>query len=188
MRGLALVAAVIGLVGVAAVVWVATDPVLEGAPRLSRQAPELQSQQPQSQQPRSEQPRSEEEWSGILAELDARREAAFASADVRALEDVYVTGSAPLVADAQAVRVLRAAEATAPGVRHVIRRMSVVESRGGRATLEVTDQLGAYRMVGPAGATVRTVPARGDRTYRLELVRTPAGWRITALHELPVGT
>ncbi len=168
VRRLALVAAVVGLVAVAAAVWVATDPVLEGAPQSSPQGP-----------------RTEQEWSGILADLDARREAAFARADVRALDGVYVTGSAPLVADAQAVRVLRAADATAPGVRHVIRRVTVVESSGVRATLEVTDRLGAYRMVGPAGTTVRTVPARGDRTYRLELVRTPAGWRITALHELP---
>ena len=39
----------------------------------------------------------------------------------------------------------------------------------------------AYRVIDVRGATVRTVPARADQVFTVELVRAGPDWRILAL-------
>ncbi len=49
------------------------------------------------------------------------------------------------------------------------------------ATLAVTDTLAAYAYRDAAGRVVASAPARGAHTWTVVLVRTAAGWRITAV-------
>lgn len=79
---------------------------------------------------------------------------------------------------------LRAERATAIEVRHDIRQVRVVRADRTSAELELTDRMPAYRIVDKSGATLRTVAARGDRTFRVRLVRGTSGWRIADLVEL----
>jgi hypothetical protein len=126
----------------------------------------------------------EDEWSSVLTRLDARRQQAFAAADKRLLGGVYSDGAPPAAADARAIESLIAARARAVDVRHELRAVREVRTGGGRAELDVTDRMPAYRIVAADGAVVRTVPARGDRTFRVTLVRAAGQWRIATITEL----
>jgi hypothetical protein len=117
----------------------------------------------------------------VLAALDVRRAAAFARADARLLASVYAPGSLPLAVDERSIRTLRAAGATAVGVRHEIRRVRTPVAAAARFRLEFTDRMPAYRIVDARGATLRTVPARAEQAFTAELVRVATGWRIVTL-------
>jgi hypothetical protein len=191
LRWAAVAGAVLALVGIAAFAWVATDPpTREAAPGTEdRTAPNEGTPPPSSPTTvkataAAPAPQSAQQWTQLLAALDDQRESAFARTDARLLDEVYAMGSVPLAADQQAVRSLAAAHAIAPGVRHEVVRLSVIRSDAQHAQLQVTDRMPAYRIVDDAGATVRTVPARGERTFHVELALTPAGWRIAVLREL----
>jgi hypothetical protein len=126
-------------------------------------------------------PRSVADWWRVLTALDARREEAFARGDAGVLDDVYPAGSAPLAADLRSMQALRVAHGTAAGVRHELRAVRVVRADPRHARLQVTDRMPAYRILDAAGATSRTVPARADRVFDLDLVVTDRGWRIAAI-------
>ncbi len=125
------------------------------------------------------------EWRLILGTLDAHRESAFATAEPRLLDEVYVPDALPLAADQQSIQVLREAKATASGVRHDIRRVRVVTMGDTHVRVEMTDRMPAYRIVNAAGATLRTVPARAERVVLVDLERTATGWQIRDLSEPP---
>jgi hypothetical protein len=163
-RSVGVAVGALALIAVAAFAWAATDTSPQPPARLAEEAPA-----------------SAREWTRTLAALDTRRESAFALAEQRLLDEVYVPGSPPLAADQQAVQSLRASRATALGVRHDVRRVRVLTVEGERVRLELADRMPAYRIVDAAGATLRTVPARGEETFQVELARTPAGWRIATL-------
>jgi len=126
-------------------------------------------------------------WAAVLDGLDARRSEAFARADAGLLDAVYTPRAPARLVDAEAVRSLAAAGARATGVRHELRSARPAAGTGAgpgagdRATLVVTDRMSAYRVVGPGGRVLRAVPARGDRTFRVEVQRTTEGWRIAAV-------
>jgi hypothetical protein len=181
-RQLGVAAVAVALVLVAGYAWLAPDDAPTPAPRLAAptRAANTPSSPPSTGAPA---PASAEQWSALLAELDARRAAAFAQADVHVLDDVYAPGSAALAADRQAVRSLVAARATAAPVRHELRRARVVRSDAASTRLEVVDRMPSYRILDAAGATLRTVAARPDRTVVVDLTRSAGGWRINALTE-----
>jgi hypothetical protein len=121
----------------------------------------------------------------VLTQLDLRRQQAFARADVRPLGDVYQAGSAPLAADRRSIEALSAARSVAVGVRHELRTIRIGGGNERNAQLEVTDRMPSYRIVDAHGVTTRTVPARGDRSFRIVLVRAAGGWRIATITEVP---
>ncbi len=121
------------------------------------------------------------DWAAVLAELDTRREEAFARADPTLLDAVYAPGAAPREADAAVLRALGAAGRTATGVRH-----DVLEVRPGAATAErvellVTDRLAPATVLGPGGALVERRPGRGPSSYEVVLVPGAEQWRIAEL-------
>jgi hypothetical protein len=63
-------------------------------------------------------------------------------------------------------------------VRHAVVEVQEREREGDRARLRVVDVLGAYEVRDAAGELVRRVPARGEAPFDVQLVRTPAGWRL----------
>lgn len=123
-------------------------------------------------------PAAAPDWPGLLDRLDAVRAAAFARADPEALTAVYARDSPGLLADRRLVQRLAAAGETAHGVRHAVRAVDVLDVGADRARLRVVDVLAPYELRDAAGAVVRRAPGRGAASYVVELVRTPAGWRL----------
>jgi hypothetical protein len=120
-------------------------------------------------------------WRTVIERLDARRSAAFARGDARALAAVYVMGSAPARADADRISILARSGTVATGVRHVVLRVRVESASPGRVRILLTDRMPAYRVVDARGAVRGRVAPRGARTVRLDLVGVPDGWRIAAV-------
>ena len=123
-------------------------------------------------------------WVAVVTGLDARRAAAFADGSPAELGTVYATGSPAGARDAAALRSLVAAGGTAHGVRPRVRSVSAISPAGtipadatGRVVLAVVDELPPAIVVDASGrSTVR--PGRGERRWRLTLVRTAGQWRI----------
>jgi len=178
VRWAAAATAVVTLAGVAGFAWLAADRPPPAAPPLGEQA----GARPVAGEVRS--PGSAGEWVRLLSSLDGRREQAFAQADARLLDDVYAAGSPPLATDQHAVRSLVTQRASALPVRHDIGEVRVLRAAANGAQLEVNDRMPGYRIVDAGGATLRTVPPRAERTFKVELVRLAAGWRIALLTEL----
>ena len=117
-------------------------------------------------------------WERVLDGLDAARASAYEAGDVAALTAVYHAGSPGLAADAALLGALVRDGRHATGVRHELRSVAELEAGPGTAVLRVRDVLAGYEVRSADGAVVQRVPARGEATYRVELARTPAGWRI----------
>jgi hypothetical protein len=92
-----------------------------------------------------------------------------------------VSGSPALRADTAAVRALAEAGATATGVRHELRAVRVTSVGADRVRLVVTDRMAGYRIVDRRGTVLRTVPARAEAAFRVDLRRTASGWRIATV-------
>ena len=118
------------------------------------------------------------DWVGVLDALDAARAVAFARADAEVLTAAYAPGSPGLAADGQLVRRLAAAGQTASGVRHAVQSVQVLQATSDRARLRVVDVLAAHEVRDARGTVVLRTPARGQAAHLVELVRTPAGWRL----------
>jgi hypothetical protein len=117
-------------------------------------------------------------WAAVLDRLDAARAAVLATADAAGLSEVYAEGSPALAADRAAVGRLVAAGQTARGVRHAVRRVTQTAYDGRTARLRVVDVLAAYDVLDGSGRSVQHSPPRGEASYVVTLVRTPAGWRL----------
>jgi hypothetical protein len=124
-------------------------------------------------------------WRQRVQGLDAARSAVFARADPARLRDVYEAGSPAAAADAARVAALASAGAIAPGVRHDVLGLRVVSATRRRARLELTDRMPGYRVLDRQGRVLRTVPPRAARTFRVDLVASPSGWRITVVRVVP---
>lgn len=150
------------------------------------EAPEEQS--PEEHTPEKETPADRQdpagspaEWADVVAELYARRAAAFAAASPDALAAVHAAGSALLAADEAYVRELAGAGEALRGFAPSVVRVDAVTVEVGRAELVLVDRWGAYDVVSaadPDGPALRTEPGRGEATVRLVLAQTPDGWRI----------
>jgi hypothetical protein len=118
------------------------------------------------------------DWAGVLDGLDGARAEAFADGDLSALQEVYATGSPGLVSDAALLQDLIARGQTAHGLRHDVRTVELLASTADSARLRVVDVLGSYEIRSAAGDLVERAPARGERSFVVELVRAPDGWRL----------
>jgi hypothetical protein len=121
------------------------------------------------------------DWARTLTALDAARSAAFARADARGLDAVYVPGSAPHRSDtALLTRHARRGERVAD-LHLVVVRATATATSPGEATLDVTDRLLPYTVVDRMGRVVRRWPGRGDQHWRITLHKNGSTWRIAAV-------
>ena len=123
----------------------------------------------------------EPDWRQVLDELDAARADAFERGDVDRLADVYAEGSEAFAADTARLRALVAEERSATGLRHDVRSVEVQEATPTSVRLLVVDTLAAHEVRAADGSVVQGVPARGERPYLVELVRTDQGWRLASI-------
>ena len=116
-----------------------------------------------------------------VADLLARRAALLAMPERDRVGDVYLPGSAAGAREAAAVAALDRRGLRARGLQHVALDVQLLSSDGDRVTVRLVDELSGYELVDGRGAVVRSEPARGPRSWQVELRRTPAGWRIAAV-------
>ena len=126
-------------------------------------------------------PAGQVDWVELLEGLDDARARAFTAADPVALGAVWAPGSAGLAGDTTSVRALAAAGQTAHGLRHTVRDVRVQDAAEDRAVLQVVDVLAAYEVRDTVGTVVGQTAERGSTTWRVELSRTSAGWRLVSV-------
>jgi hypothetical protein len=124
----------------------------------------------------------------VLDRLDAARAQAFATGEVRQLAQAYAPASAGLESDSALLESLVARQQTAVGVRHEIRSVEPLDSRPGSAQLRVVDVLPGYEVRDARGAVVSRAAARGEQEFLVDLLRTPAGWRLVEVRPAAAGS
>jgi hypothetical protein len=132
---------------------------------------------------RPQEPNSLAEWRAVVAELYDRRAAAFGTAAVDALDDVYAPGSVQLSADRQSVTALADAGQTLRGFAPAVGEVTAVAGEGDTRKLTLVDRWPDYQVVdaAPVGdPAVRSVAGRPATAVRMVVVRTPEGWRISS--------
>ena len=120
---------------------------------------------------------AEPDWSAVLAALDAAREQAYAKADPRLLERVYVPG--PLLTQdvAQLNRQVPKA-CSLPGLRTTFGDVRIEQRTTSQTTLRVIASSGAAVLLcgGEPGASV---PAIGPTSLRVTLAKSASGYLIS---------
>lgn len=121
------------------------------------------------------------QWKAVVEQLDLRRGLAFMHAEPMELFVVDATQSPAFNTDQSMVRAMVDAGVHASSfpmrVTSVRELFVSVGTEPLRAMLSVTDTLGAYNLVNQEGSVVRRVAARGERTWKVELIRSPMfGW------------
>ena len=122
-------------------------------------------------------------WQSVLAELDRRRAAAFATADPDLLSEIYAPGAPAAAQDAAVVTQLRERGLVAREVRHTVESLRVVRAAPDEVTLAVRDRLDGYRLLDAAGQVVAQRPESAATAYEVRLAPAPdaAGWRVVAV-------
>ncbi|HZG96104.1 MAG TPA: hypothetical protein VEZ46_15485 [Mycobacteriales bacterium] len=119
-------------------------------------------------------------WLAVLAELDRRRAAAYASADPELLTAVYAPGAAFRL-EHDRVAALAAAGERVVGLRPRHTALRVGAETPDRVTLVLTDVLPAYRRLDERGSVLERYPGRAAVRWSLTLLRDGARWRIRAI-------
>lgn len=135
-------------------------------------------------------------WTLVLADLDARRSAALAAADVDGLEAIYTARSPLLAKDLAVLAALGREGAGVAGSRHVITAVSVVRTKVHRAdrvgitdtgstgepadevTLRVVESLPSVDVYGPGGKVIGHTRASRSSTRLIRLAAAADGYRI----------
>jgi len=120
------------------------------------------------------------DWVGVVRALDRRRAAAFATADVGALREVYASGSPALKADVATLDAMAKAGVTPRGFAITSSGVRLMHRTSTAATLRVTDTVASYQLV-RSGRLVRAVSARGPSTFTMTLALIGAEWRIVSV-------
>ncbi|MEP6852566.1 MAG: serine/threonine-protein kinase [bacterium] len=124
---------------------------------------------------------SELAWARTLAELDSHRARAFATADAEELARIWSAG--PLLRQDTATLRRLTPPGSGCGLVGLITRyrdVRTVRQDADAVTVRATVSVTPARLICTAMLRARTRPS-GGRVVRLELARTPRGWRITAL-------
>lgn len=117
-------------------------------------------------------------WAGVLADLDAQRSRAFATATPQLLDGVYAPGSPAGALDRRRVRALAAAGLRTSGLAVHVRDARPVRTGPGQVSLRVVDTLAPYRLLDAGGRVVAARPGRGERTWTVTLHLLGGRWRI----------
>ncbi|QKE84513.1 serine/threonine-protein kinase [Arthrobacter sp. NEB 688] len=115
----------------------------------------------------------------LLAVLADARAAAYRSSDPERLGAAETSGGALHERDAAALAALRTASARYDGLAYRVTEVSVRSAAADRAELRAVVGVGAHRVVRPGADTA--VAASPGEPVVVDLVRTPAGWRLEAL-------
>ncbi len=120
----------------------------------------------------------------ILHGWDRRRAAAWASADGRAIEDLYTRRCAARRRDADMLRQWTERGLVVRSMQTQVRGLTLVSSAQKRIVLAVTDRLvGARAVVTEDPEQVRSLPRDRWSSRRITLRRTPRGWRVAAVQD-----
>jgi hypothetical protein len=122
-------------------------------------------------------------WQAVMSELDAVRDDAFVAGDPDALADAYVPGSAALATESARLQQLLDERLVVRGLELELVRVDPLSATGDHAVLEVTDRLPGYDLLDAAGRLLEHRPARGARTWRVELRRIDRAWRIADVQD-----
>jgi hypothetical protein len=125
-------------------------------------------------------PSTAAEWRSVLAALDEQRARAYEAADVALIDSVYVPGDDQRK-DHSLVAGLARDKQRVVGLHLDYRDVRVLTSSADAATLDVVDQLPAYRQVDASGALVKAYPGRGAKRWVITLQRAAGEWRIAAI-------
>ncbi|HET6817065.1 MAG TPA: protein kinase [Mycobacteriales bacterium] len=120
------------------------------------------------------------DWITVVRALDRRRAAAFAASDAGALREVYVARSSALAADVATLDAMAESGLTARGFAITTSSTRLLRRTATSATLRVTDAFASYQLV-RSGRPVRSVLARGPRTFTMTLALVGAKWRIASV-------
>ena len=130
-------------------------------------------------------------WTEVVRSLDAARVRAWNQGDLRALREVVVPGSPAHRSDRAASRRLRAAGVVPRGLRFEVEVVGVVSTAADQAVLQVVDRRAPYDLVDASGSSVRVIPARGERAWRVVLrawrpggASAPVRWRVAEVRAL----
>ncbi|MDX6287874.1 MAG: eukaryotic-like serine/threonine-protein kinase [Frankiales bacterium] len=124
------------------------------------------------------------DWRTVMQQLDTRRDRAFATGDADELRLLYVESSTPLAVDEAALGSLTRRDLRARGLRLTIVSVTAVKADASSALLHVVDQLPAYDIVDARGRVAAHHPARGLRSWRVELKRIGGAWRIATVRSV----
>ena len=134
-----------------------------------------------------------EGWLQVVADLDAARARALATADAALLGEVYLPQSAPALADVGTIEQLAARRWTIRDAVHEISSVTVAaapepslpdSAAGSTSTavrLLVRDSLPAKKILDGAGQQVGQTAARGEQGRIMTLTLTSDGYRISAV-------
>jgi hypothetical protein len=125
-------------------------------------------------------PSTPAEWKAVLAGLDERRSRAYETADVVLIDTVYAPGPDQRT-DRDRVQGLADAKQRVVGLTLSYRDVRVLTSSPTTATLDVIDELPAYRRLDAAGAVLESYPGRGAKRWVITLRRASGEWRIAAI-------
>ncbi len=119
------------------------------------------------------------DWKPVIEQLDVRRARVFTDLEASRLLEVDAVPSPALATDEALVAALRKSHAHLASypmrIISVREQYLTVGEKQPRAMLTVVDELGAYDIVDAEGKVLRTMPARGRATWKVELVNRP-GW------------
>ena len=116
-------------------------------------------------------------WAAVLADLDAKRQRLFESADLGLLA-TYARPDSPVARrDAASYRELGALGARAVGVSARIQKVSLRSMVGSAARLDVIDELSGYRIVRiGSGELLEERPPRQAKRWVVELEKVDGNW------------
>lgn len=125
-------------------------------------------------------PATPAQWRAVLAWLDDRRARAYETADVALLDSVYVDGPDHRK-DRARVAKLAADKHRVVGLRINYRDVRILTAGASTATLDVIDELPAYRHVDAKGVLIKPFPGRGLKRWVITLKRTSGEWRVASI-------
>lgn len=118
------------------------------------------------------------DWAAVLTRLDQRRAAAIAAGSAPALAEVVDPGGPAFARDLATAQARQAAGLRVEGGRLAIQSVRPESTGTQQATLVVTDERAAYRLVDGDGAVVVSVPARASASWRVVLTGDGSSWRV----------
>lgn len=121
-------------------------------------------------------------WLAVAKELDRARARALVGRDPDLLDAVYTADAPARKADATTITRLVTEDLRVAGAAHQVVDVHLLQA-GRTVRIEVIDLLPSYRLLNANGIAVGTTGARPRGTRILELVNTPAGYRIAAVTE-----